>query len=151
MDVFRQMPGLQTIGLEYTEMLPAADFGKKYDAGQFGKPTPPAEVINSFEDAAFKKWEQNVAKLPAEKQVEAVSKKLVELNPGFDGKVMGFHPWDVGTSPKIENGIVTEFGFITDNVADIGPARALAGLRNSIVGAPVRKRDDCRICRHCKA
>ncbi len=35
MDVFRQMPGLQTIGLEYTEMLSADEFWKKYDAGEF--------------------------------------------------------------------------------------------------------------------
>ena len=32
---------------------------------------------------------KTVAALPAEKQVEAVSKKLMELNPGFDGKVTG--------------------------------------------------------------
>jgi hypothetical protein len=37
--------------------------------------------------------------LPAEKQIEAVSKKLQELNPGFDGKV---------TNKKIENSVVTE-------------------------------------------
>ena len=30
---------------------------------------------------------KEVAALPAEKQVEAVAKKLQELNPGFDGKV----------------------------------------------------------------
>ena len=32
---------------------------------------------------------KDVAALPAEKQVEAVAKKLQELNPGFDGKVTG--------------------------------------------------------------
>ncbi len=40
---------------------------------------------------AFQAWMKTVAALPAEKQVEAVSKKLMELNPGFDGKVAG---WD---------------------------------------------------------
>ena len=30
---------------------------------------------------------KDVAAMPAEKQVEAVSKKLMELNPGFDGKL----------------------------------------------------------------
>ena len=30
---------------------------------------------------------KTVAALPAEKQIEAVSKKLVELNPDFDGAV----------------------------------------------------------------
>ena len=29
--------------------------------------------------------------MPAEKQVEAVAKKLQELNPGFDGKVDAHH------------------------------------------------------------
>ena len=46
-------------------------------------------------------WLKQVAALPAEKQVEAVAKKLKELNPDFDGKV----------TPKIEKGVVTEFGF----------------------------------------
>ena len=64
---------------------------------------------------------KDVAALPAEKQVEAVAKKLQELNPGFDGKVTGM---ETGT-PKIENGVVTEIGFITDNVTDISPVRAL--------------------------
>ena len=36
---------------------------------------------------AFQQWMKAVAALPAEKQVEAVAKKLQELNPGFDGKV----------------------------------------------------------------
>ena len=38
---------------------------------------------------AFQQWMKDVAALPAEKQVEAVAKKLQELNPGFDGKVTG--------------------------------------------------------------
>ena len=33
-------------------------------------------------------WLKQVAALPAEKQVEAVAKKLKELNPDFDGKVI---------------------------------------------------------------
>ena len=35
-----------------------------------------------------KQWVKATQALPAEKQIEAVSKKLMELNPGFDGKVM---------------------------------------------------------------
>ena len=34
-----------------------------------------------------------------------------------------------GATPKIENGVVTEFGFTHDNVTDISPVRALAGLK----------------------
>ena len=36
-------------------------------------------------------WEKSVAELPAEKQVEAVARRLQELNPGFDGKVNPHH------------------------------------------------------------
>ena len=57
--------------------------------------------------------------MPADKQVEAVAAKLKELNPGFDGKV----------THKIEGGVVTELEFLTDNVTDISPVRALTGLR----------------------
>src|SRR5262249_45388945 len=56
---------------------------------------------------------------PAEKQVEAVVKKLKELNKGFDGTV----------TYKIENGIVREFQFVTDKVTDISPVRAFPGLK----------------------
>jgi hypothetical protein len=78
-------------------------------------------------DPAFQKWMKEVAAMPAEHQVEAVVKKLQELNPGFDGKVTGR---DEQGTPKIENGVVTEFGFSTDNVTDISPVRALEGLRS---------------------
>ena len=51
----------------------------------------------------------------------------MELNPGFDGKITRFIG---GTdSPKIENGEVTECGIAADNLTDISPLRALAGLR----------------------
>ena len=39
-----------------------------------------------WESPAFQQWMKDVAAMPAEKQVEAVSKKLKELNPGFDGQ-----------------------------------------------------------------
>jgi Leucine-rich repeat (LRR) protein len=66
--------------------------------------------------------------MPAEKQVEQVAAKLKELNPGFDGKV---------ADKKIENGIVTELSFNTDNVTDIAPVRALPKLSFlSCTGSP---------------
>ena len=64
--------------------------------------------------------------LPAEKQIEAVSKKLMELNPGFDGKVTGA---DLKGVPKIVGGVVTELAFFMDNMTDISPVRALVGLK----------------------
>ena len=36
--------------------------------------------------------------------------------------------WDGRTTPKIENNVVTEFSFVADNVTDISPVRALAGI-----------------------
>src|SRR5262249_59381605 len=63
-------------------------------------------------------WEQTVAGLPAEKQVEEVSQRLQELNPGFDGKV----------TPTVQEGVVKGLEFSTANVSDISPLRALRGL-----------------------
>ena len=54
---------------------------------------------------AFQQWIKATQALPAEQQVEAVSKKLMELNPGFDGKLTGY---DGRPRRKIENGVVTE-------------------------------------------
>ena len=93
-------------------------------------PKSPAKV----DDA----WLKQVAAMPAEKQVEAVAAKLKELNPGFDGKV----------THKIEDGVVTELQFVTDNVTDISPVRALAGLQDSDCAAALRgKGTACPTCR----
>ncbi len=90
-------------------------------------PQPAASSKLFMHDPAFPQWMKDVQAMPAEKQIEAVSKKLVELNPGFDGKLMG--PKEIGT-PKIENGIVTELNFSTDNATDISPVRALVRLKS---------------------
>jgi serine/threonine protein kinase/Leucine-rich repeat (LRR) protein len=82
--------------------------------------------ITTFQEPAFQAWEKQVAALPAEKQLEAVSKKLVELNPGFDGKVTNY---DGKATPKIESGVVTELSLFAYDVKDISPLRALSGLR----------------------
>jgi serine/threonine protein kinase/Leucine-rich repeat (LRR) protein len=68
--------------------------------------------------APFNAWVKKVQGMPAEKQVQAVAAKLKELNRGFDGKV----------KHAINNGVVTEFQFLTDKVSDISPVRALKGL-----------------------
>jgi serine/threonine protein kinase len=65
-------------------------------------------------------WERSVAKMPAEKQVEEVARRLRELNPDFDGKV----------TPAIVNGVVTEVKFLTDEVQDISPLRVLKELQS---------------------
>lgn len=85
-----------------------------------GKPavgeTSPAD--KPWNSPKFKQWMKSVAAMPAEKQVEAVTKKLQELNPGFDGKVRH----------QIESGVV-KFEFDSASVSDISPVRALKYLR----------------------
>jgi len=76
-------------------------------------------LVKSSETPAFQQWVKATQALPAEKQIEAEAKKLMELNPGFDGKV----------TPTIENGVVIEVKFSANNMADISPVRALASLR----------------------
>ena len=84
-----------------------------------------AEGAKSWETPAFQQWVKATQALPAEQQIEAVSKKLMELNPGFDGMIAGHMA--VGF-PAITNGVVTHVGFFTGNVTDISPVRALVGL-----------------------
>ncbi|MCE9603420.1 MAG: protein kinase [Planctomycetia bacterium] len=72
-----------------------------------------------FGNVAYQKWLKEVAALPAQQQVDAVSKKMMELNPGFDGKLV----------PRIQDGVVTDLMFLSDNVSNIYPVRALSGLK----------------------
>src|SRR5262249_11105575 len=74
---------------------------------------------------AFQQWMKHVTALPAADRIEAVSEKLVELNPGFDGKLMNFNG---SGPPRIENEVVTELGIRIDNVTDISPVRAFTEL-----------------------
>ena len=80
-----------------------------------------------WESPAFQRWVKDVAAMPAEKQVEAVSKKLMELNPGFDGQLS--RQWDESSPPVIQDGNVVELQIVTDKVADLSPIRALSELR----------------------
>jgi len=111
--VIRQMKSLETFGIRGTNGLTPGEFWKKYDAGEFGRPP-----ITTFNDPAFQQWVKEVQAMPAEQQVEAVSKKLMELNPGFDGKVTHW----------TNNGMVTSLIFLTDEVSDISPLRVFHGL-----------------------
>lgn len=72
-------------------------------------------------DPAVRQWRKAVALLPAEEQVKAVAGKLQDLNPGFDGNV---------TPTIIVDDVVLEVKLVTDEVADISPLRALAGLQS---------------------
>jgi hypothetical protein len=100
--------------LEIINGKPSAKFWKEVEEQQKGKKPL------FFQTPGFDQWAKDVAAMPAEKQVEAVSKKLMELNPGFDGKLTGTD----SKTPFIENGFVTRLGFDTDHVTDISPVRA---------------------------
>jgi hypothetical protein len=65
-------------------------------------------------------WEKSVAALPAGEQVEAVAKRLKELNPGFDGPVQS----------DIRGGQVRGLSFPAHAVKDLSPLRALPGLES---------------------
>jgi serine/threonine protein kinase len=91
-----------------------AEFWAEVDGPQKGrKPL-------AFKTPGFDEWVREVLDLSPERQVEAVSKKLVELNPEFNGKV----------THQIGDGVVLEFAFSTDHVTDISPVRAFSGLKN---------------------
>ena len=65
----------------------------------------------------------HVATLPPEEQAEAVAEKLMEINPGYDGKF----------ESAVRNGQVVEFHFHTDRITnpttDVWPIRALPALQ----------------------
>jgi eukaryotic-like serine/threonine-protein kinase len=82
---------------------PVADFWKEVDAQR----------------AEFDAWCKQVAAMKPEEQVEAVKAELKKRNPQFDGTA----------KPTYENGVVVGLEFLTDEVTDIAPVRALLGLR----------------------
>ncbi|MFO1007525.1 MAG: serine/threonine-protein kinase [Planctomycetaceae bacterium] len=82
----------------------------------------------------FELWEKQVAAMPAETQLEEVRKKLMELNPGFDGKLTGL---SFTEPPSIEIGAVTRLSLNTDHVTDISPLRVFQQLTFLVViGSP---------------
>jgi Leucine-rich repeat (LRR) protein len=125
LDVVRGMTTLTTLGIDGSynadTLLPPAEFWKKFDAGEFGKPG--ATTDNAWNTPEFRQWVADVQKLPAEQQLEAVSKKLMELNPGFDGRLVGATEDRI---PKIVDGAVAELGLINSQVTDISPLSALS-------------------------
>jgi hypothetical protein len=75
-------------------------------------------------------WEKSVAALPAEEQVEAVARRLKELNPRFDSRV----------EPTIRDGVVIGLAFNTNNVSDLAPVRALTRLESLECGGSSERR-----------
>lgn len=77
----------------------------------------------AFKTPWFDQWLKKVTPMPAEQQLEAVRSKLMEVNPGFDGK------FDED-SYRIRDWAVWRLAFFTDNVTDISPLRAFTGLNH---------------------
>jgi hypothetical protein len=74
----------------------------------------PAKLF--MHDPAFPQWMKDVQAMPAEEQVAAVSKKLMELNPGFDGKL---------TSAGLDQPLILN----PLHLVDLSPLRALNGIK----------------------
>ena len=81
----------------------------------------------AYLDPAFQQWVAETQKLAAEQQLEAVSKKLMELNPGFDGKLIGS---DGSGRPTVRSGVVIRLGFSSEKINDLSPLRALVVLES---------------------
>ncbi|HVW00232.1 MAG TPA: protein kinase [Planctomycetaceae bacterium] len=87
--------------------------------GDAAEPGAPAEKRRlDFETPEFAAWAGRVRGMSAEQQVDAISNRLVELNPEFDGKV----------GRTIEKGVLVGLDFLTDHVTDISPVRAAEQL-----------------------
>jgi formylglycine-generating enzyme required for sulfatase activity/serine/threonine protein kinase len=95
-------------------------------------PQPTSSSRLFIHDPAFPQWMKDVQAMSAEQQIEAVSKKLMDFNPGFDGKLRDF---DHKEPPLIQDGIVISLGIITKEVVDLSPVRALSGLKSLQCGS----------------
>ena len=84
-------------------------------------PTATSSSKLFMHDPAFPQWLKDVQAMPADEQINAVWKKMKELNPRFDRNI---------PTPNIENGVFTKLQVLTNDVTDISPLRAWAGLRD---------------------
>jgi serine/threonine protein kinase len=98
------------------------------------EPSPSAAgagtAVGAWDTPEFRQWLAKVKDLPAEELLEAVSKKMVELNPGFDGKLSHGFSHIPGSTPVIERGKVVEVGFSSPVVSNVAPLRAFGTLRS---------------------
>jgi len=92
--------------------------------GAFVSTAAAGKPSTTLNDPAFQQWMKNIAAVPAEKQLEAVAKKLMELNPEFDGKLTG--PY--GHARPDCKGRGDGVWVLTDCVTDISPCGA-GGVR----------------------
>lgn len=72
-----------------------------------------------YKEPAFADWIKKVAPLQPKQQLTAVMDKLIELNPGFDGRHQAVESADAVVSLTIT----------VDQVTDLSPVQALKGLK----------------------
>ncbi len=97
-------------------------FGAGIWLGRHDKPAAGPDVAapgTAADRQTLADWANQLAMLPPESQVEAVAAKLKERNPEFDGAVQH----------TIQEGVVTDLEFNSDQVSDLAPVRALGGLK----------------------
>ena len=120
-EVIRGMTSLRQLGPRWNTYMPSAEFWKRYDAGEFGKPAVAANPMLS--DPALPQRSNDLAAPPLEKQKEALTARLEELNPGFDGNVRYIANHN---APTAINGVILVHN---QAVKDISPLRGLTRLR----------------------
>jgi eukaryotic-like serine/threonine-protein kinase len=123
---FRLRPGIHELSARKgntvlrREVLEIERGGRRLVRVTTAPPAQPAAVVaQPAATAATQDWATTVFHLPVKEQVRAVSARLKEVNPGFDGNV----------EARYENGTVSFIGFCTDQIRDISPLGALRELR----------------------
>ncbi len=77
------------------------------------------KLINETQISEFQQWEQRVSAMSAKEQVKAVSEKLRELNPGYDGSL----------ETRIKGGVVISARIVgAKELTDIAPLSVFIGL-----------------------
>ena len=101
-----------------------------------GGPAPSSAGASSklfFHDPGFEPWLKEVRALPVDRQLEAVRKKLTELNPGFDGVFLAA---DMSKNVVASDGTVRSIGINVHQVRDVSPVRALPNVAYLTFGCP---------------
>ena len=92
--------------------------------------TEVVEPVSAWPGGDAQQWMAEIAALPVERQAAAVEMKLRDVNPRFRGKL----------NHRVQAGAVTDVQFVTDNVTNIEPVRALSGLQRLYCNATLGRR-----------
>lgn len=92
-------------------------------------PTPAAagSTRNHWKTAEFRDWVNTTSALPTAEQIQAVAKKMLRLNPGFDGTLWNGY---MRGPPGMSGGKVVDVGINVEQVSDVSPLWAFPALKN---------------------